>query len=102
MSNALIKDYSYLEKDLNFLKSEIWAELINCSILLNKARKLDKATYGKTFSFLDDLFFDIWADHCLNLEKTKDFDIVLYLNKTWKAQDTCPPAKGALELFELT
>ena len=86
MSNALIKDYSYLNKDLASLKAEIWTELVNCSTLLNKARKLDKTSYEETFSFLGEEFSDIWDDYCLNLEKTKDFDIMLFLNKTWKAQ----------------
>ena len=78
MPNILITDYSYLKKDLNSLKSEMWTELINCSILLNKTRKLDKTTYEETFSFLDYQFSYIWADYCLNLEKTKDFDIMLF------------------------
>lgn len=86
MANALITDYSYLKKELESLKSEIWEELVNCSILLNKARKLDKDSYGETFGFLGDLFLDICDEYSSNLKKTKDFHIMLYLNKQWKAQ----------------
>ena len=85
MSNLLITDYSYLRKDLESLKSEIWEEMVNCSTLLNESSKLHKGSYGQTFSSLHDRFLDIWEDCYPDLEKTKQFNLMLFLNKHWKA-----------------
>ena len=59
MSNALIKDYSYLQKDLGSLKLKIWEEIISCCILRKKLLKLDEQAYFETLNFLDDQFADI-------------------------------------------
>ena len=59
MADALIKDYSYLNKDLDFLKLKIWEEIISCCILRKKLLKLDEQTYFETLNFLDDQFAEL-------------------------------------------
>ena len=86
MADPLIKDYSYLQKDLDSLKLEIWGELVSCCVLRKKLLKLDKQGGFESIKFLDDWFLEISINYSLNLEKTKDFGIMLYLNKTSKAQ----------------
>ena len=86
MADALIKDYSCLQKDLDSLKLKIWEEIVSCCILRKKLLKLDEQDHFETLRFLDDRFADICEDYFANLEKTRDFDRILYLNKTWKAE----------------
>ena len=59
MADALIKDYSYLQKDLDSLKLKIWEEIISCCILRKKLLNLDEQAYFETLNFLDDQFVDI-------------------------------------------
>lgn len=62
---------------------------------------MDKDSYGERFSSLDDLFLDIW-DYCYaDLEKSKDFDIMLYLNRTWKAQRLLRRLKKTLKSLKV-